>query len=213
MAIQYGEVIVSWLGHDGFRVSGSKNIYIDPYQIEPRDKPPADYLLITHSHYDHLSIPDIEHLITPNTTVICPPDCSSKLTKFKMRQLKTMEPGDVFEEDGLRVVAVPAYNIGKKFHPRENDWLGYVLTLDEVVIYHTGDSDFIPEMSEIECNIALLPVSGTYVMDAETAAQAAAAIKPDVVVPMHWGNLIGTLEDVERFKKLWKGKTIILDKD
>ena len=130
-----------------------------------------------------------------------------------MKQIKTLEPGGVFEEEGVYVTAVPAYNNDKPFHPRENDWLGYVLTIDEVTIYHTGDSDLIPEMKEIECNIALLPVSGTYVMTAEEAAKATDIIEPDVCIPMHWGNLIGTEEDAHKLKKLAKCKTVILEKE
>jgi len=213
MAIQYGDLQIKWLGHDGFLLSGTKKIYIDPFQIEPRDKPTADYILVTHSHYDHLSVPDIEHLVTPETTIICPPDCSSKLTKFKMRALKTMEPGDVFEEADIRVEAVPAYNQEKPFHPRDNDWLGYVVSMSDVAVYHSGDTDLIPEMKDIECDVALLPVSGTYVMTAEEAAKAANLIEPQVAIPMHWGNLIGTQADAENFKKHCKCKTTILEKE
>ena len=214
MAIQYGDIKIAWLGHDGFCLSSEKKrVYIDPYHIDGRDNEAADYLLITHSHYDHLSVPDIEQIITPETIVICPPDCSSKLTKFKMKQLKTLEPGDEYEDEFVRVTAVPAYNANKPFHPRENDWLGYLVTMEEVTVYHTGDTDVIPEMNDIECNVALLPVSGTYVMTAEEAATAADMIEPEVCIPMHWGALIGTHEDAEKFKKLAKCKTIILEKE
>ncbi len=213
MPVQYGDVQITWLGHDGFLLAGSKKIYIDPYEVEARDKPTADFLLITHSHYDHLSVPDIERVVGPNTVIVCPPDCASKLMKFKMRQLKTMEPGGEFDLDGIRIEAVPAYNKDKAFHPRENDWLGYVVTMDKVTIYHTGDTDVIPEMKDIECNIALLPVSGTYVMTAAEAAQAASMIDPDVAIPMHFGNLIGTVEDAQQFKKLAKCDVTILEKE
>jgi len=211
--LQYGDITITWLGHDGFLIQGTKKIYIDPFQIDARDKPAADYLLITHPHYDHLSVPDIEQVISPETTVLCPPDCSSKLSKFKMKILKTMEPGDVFEEQGISVTGVAAYNPDKPFHPRDNDWLGYIVSLDKVTIYHAGDSDVIPEMKEIEADIALLPVSGTYVMTADEAAEAAEIIEPDVAIPMHWGNLIGTRTDAERLKKLAKCKTVILEKE
>lgn len=210
--LQYGTITLDWLGHDGFLIHGKKIVYVDPYQIDSRDKPAADYLLITHSHYDHLSIPDIEHLITPETTIICPPDCTSKLTKFAMKTLKTMEPGDVYEDKNIQVKAVPAYNKNKPFHPRENDWLGYVITMDGVSIYHAGDSDHIKEMDTITCDIALLPVSGTYVMSVEEAAAAANNIKPDVAIPMHWGSIIASQEEAEKFKKLAKCKVIILEK-
>jgi L-ascorbate metabolism protein UlaG (beta-lactamase superfamily) len=213
MPVQYGDIRLSWLGHDGFLIQGKKTLYIDPYEIDTRDKPEADYMLITHSHYDHLSIPDIEPLLTPNTTVFCPPDCSSKLTKLKMKQLKVMEPGSVYEDGNVRIEAVPAYNKDKPFHPRENDWLGYVFTLDKITVYHSGDTDLIPEMEKIKCDIALLPVSGKYVMTADEAAKAAALIKPDVCIPMHWGALVGSKEDAEHFKKLVKCESIILEKE
>ncbi len=214
MAIQYGEVKLQWLGHDGFLVTGAgKHIYLDPYQINPRDKPAADYLLITHSHYDHLSVPDIEPLVTTNTTVICPPDCASKLQKFRMGKLHILEPGSVYSDEFVHVQGVPAYNENKPFHPRENGWLGYLLTVDKVVIYHTGDTDLIPEMKKIKCNIALLPVSGTYVMNAEEAANAANLIEPDVAIPMHWGAIIGVQDDAETFKKHAKCKVLILEKE
>jgi L-ascorbate metabolism protein UlaG (beta-lactamase superfamily) len=211
--LQYNDITLTWLGHDGFLAQGKKTLYIDPYQIEPRNKPAADYLLVTHSHYDHLSVPDIEQVVTPETTVLCPVDCANKLSKFKLKQLKTLEPGDVFEEEDIRVEAIPAYNIGKPFHPRDNDWLGYIVTLGKTTLYHTGDSDVIPEMKDVECDIALLPVSGTYVMTAAEAAKAAGIIEPDVCVPMHWGAIIGSRGDAEQLKKLTKCKTIILEKE
>ncbi len=215
MAIQYGDVKITWLGHDGFLIEGGKVIYVDPYQIDARDKPSADYLLITHAHYDHLSVPDIERIVTPETTILCPTDCASKLMKFRMKALKTLSPGDEFEDDHLRVEAVGAYNKDKPFHPKENEWLGYNFTINKVTVYHTGDSDLIPEMKDVECNIALLPVSGTYVMTAEEAAKAVDMIEPDVCIPMHWGALIGTEEDALKFKKLVgnKAKVVILEKE
>jgi L-ascorbate metabolism protein UlaG (beta-lactamase superfamily) len=213
MPVQYGDVQLTWLGHDGFLIAAGKRIYIDPYQIDPRDKPVADILLITHSHYDHLSIADIEHLVTPQTTVLCPPDCSSKLAKLKMKLLKPVAPGDVVEIEDIHIQAVPAYNVDKPFHPRENDWVGYLITVAGVTIYHTGDSDVIPEMRDIECDIALLPVSGKYVMDVKGAVEAAEMIKPSVVIPMHWGALVGTIEDAQQLKKLLKTDVVILEKE
>ena len=216
MAVQYGELKITWLGHNGFLLEAhGKKIYVDPFQIDGREKPSADYLLITHSHYDHLSIPDIEQIITAETVVLCPPDCQSKLLKFKMKQLKTLEPGTEFEDSLLRVLAVPSYNKDKPFHPRDNDWLGYLITTAEVTVYHSGDSDLIPEMADIECNIALLPVSGTYVMNAAEAAEAVEVIEPEIAIPMHWGALIGTHDDAQAFKKAVgsKAKVVILEKE
>jgi L-ascorbate metabolism protein UlaG (beta-lactamase superfamily) len=213
MAIQLGDVQVTWLGHDGFLVAGKKNIYIDPFQIDNKNKPTADYLLITHSHHDHLSIQDIEYILTNDTTVVCPADCASNLSKFKMRQLKVLNPGEVFEEEGIRFEGVHAYNIGKQFHPKENDWLGFVITMDDVRVYHAGDTDLTPELKKVKCDIALLPVSGTYVMTAAEAVKAVDILKPEVAIPMHWGSLIGTMEDAQAFKKGTKIQVVILEKE
>lgn len=213
MAIQYGDIKITWLGHAGALIEGTKKIYIDPYQIDNKDKPEADFLLITHSHYDHLSVPDIERIVTPNTIVCCPPDCQSKLVKFRMKALRVLEVGQEINEEGIKVKAIPAYNKNKPFHPKDNGWLGYVVTMDNVSIYHAGDTDFIPEMKSVKCHVALLPISGTYVMNAEEAAKAADLIEPEVAIPIHWGALIGTKEDVDVFKKNTKTKTIVLERE
>lgn len=213
MAIQYGPLEIRWLGHAGFLVTGTKRVYIDPFQIDPRDKPMADYLLVTHSHYDHLSIADDEHVVNRETTIICAADCAEKLGKLHAKQVKALKPGESYEDEHIRVEAVRAYNPEKPFHPKANDWLGFVVTLDKVTFYHSGDSDVIPEMEDVECNLAMLPVSGTYVMTAEEAVRAAAMIEAEVAIPMHWGNLVGTREDALRFKKLADCKTVILEKE
>ncbi len=213
MAAKIGDVTVTWLGHAGIMLEGSKRIYIDPYNIHSKDKQAADILLITHSHYDHLSIPDIEQIITPKTAVVCPPDCQSKLAKFKIGSLHVLSPNDVITVEGIRISGVAAYNKHKQFHPSKNEWLGYVVTLDDVRIYHSGDSDHTPEMDEVQCDVALLPISGTYVMTADEAAAAANAIKPQVSIPIHWGDFIGTKEDAATFKRHVKGTALILEKE
>jgi L-ascorbate metabolism protein UlaG (beta-lactamase superfamily) len=214
MAVQYGDVILTWLGHDGFEIKGTQaTLYIDPYQINPKTKPIADYLLITHSHYDHLSTPDIEPLVNKNTLIICARDCEEKLAKFPHKRIHALAPGEVFEDERVHITAVPAYNNEKPFHPRENEWLGFVVRLDKIAIYHAGDTDLIPEMKSIDCTVALLPVSGTYVMNAEEAAEAADLIEPEVAIPMHWGAIIGERGDAETFKKNTKTKTVILERE
>ena len=119
----------------------------------------------------------------------------------------------MFTDERVKVEAVSAYNPEKPFHPKANGWLGYVITIDKVAVYHTGDTDLIPEMKKVNCNIALLPVSGTYVMNAEEAAKAANLIEPDLAIPMHWGSLIGAHTDAETFKKQCKCKVLILEKE
>lgn len=194
---------IHWLGHDGFLIQDNLNLYIDPYQIEAGG-PTADLLLITHDHFDHLSEPDIQKVRGKDTVVVASPACAGKLQNAQI-----LRPGESTEVKGLKIEAVAAYNInkfrepGKPFHPKETQGAGYVVTLsDGTRVYHTGDSDLTPEMRQVRCDVALLPVSGTYVMTAEEAAEAAQAIGPRVAIPMHYGAIVGSTADAERFKKL-----------
>ncbi len=211
---------LKWLGHAGFLIKvGMKNIYIDPYQISSGEKK-ADILLITHSHYDHCSIEDINKIIKKDTLVLCPADCQSKITKLDVK-MQVVEPGQKLRIDNITIKAVPAYNINKKFHSKGENWLGYIIENGKTV-YHAGDTDLIPEMKKIaelakkKRLIALLPVGGTYTMDSAEAARAAQIIKPFLAIPMHWGSIIGSKEDAEKFVELCKEKGIsakILEKE
>lgn len=198
---------LKWYGHASFAIEADKVIFIDPWKI-PDSAPKADLILVTHSHSDHFSPADIDRLRKEETTVICTPDCVSRLSG----NVKAMKPGQELEAHGVRVKAVPAYTPDKPFHPKANNWVGYVLTVDGVSIYHAGDTDFIPEMKELgRVHIALLPVGGQYTMNAEEAARAAGIIKADVSVPMHYGaGVIGSVRDAEKFKELVKGEVRIL---
>lgn len=190
---------IYWFGHDAFCITGSKKIYIDPFQLKKKDR--ADIILITHTHYDHFSPDDIAMIMSTNTTIIGPHD-----TLDKINHIKTMQPGDIIELHGVTIEAVPAYNIGKKFHPKSNNWLGYIISIDNTRIYHAGDTDHIPEMNKLSnIDIALLPVSGTYVMTAHEAAQAALDIQPKLAIPMHYGSIVGTAHDAEIFKRELSG--------
>lgn len=186
---------ILWFGHDTFCIAGSKKIYIDPFQLKRKDT--ADIILITHTHYDHFSPDDIAKLTGADTATIGPHDAVGKVN-----HLKTMQPGDMIELKGITIEAVPAYNVGKKFHPKSNNWLGFVITIDNTRIYHAGDTDHIPEMKTLKnIDIALLPVSGTYVMTAQEAVQAAREIRPKLAIPMHYGSIVGTIHDAENFKR------------
>ena len=196
---------IKWLGHAGFKITGEKTVYIDPFKINDRE--PADIIIITHEHFDHLSPEDIKKIQTGTTVIVATPDCYSKVSG----NVKIITPGKTLVVDGIKIEAVPAYNLNKHFHPKANAWIGVIAAINGKRIYHAGDTDNIPEMSNLKnIDVALLPVSGTYVMTAEEAADAANKINPKVAVPMHYGAIVGTKADAERFKRLCKCKVEIL---
>lgn len=193
---------IHWLGHDSFRIKGDGLvIYIDPWQIE--DGPKADLILITHDHRDHCSPADVAKVQKEDSVIVTVAGAAAKLSG----QIQVVKPGDELRVKGIPISAVPAYNVNKfrspgvPFHPRESGYVGFVVTVEGQRIYHAGDTDCIPEMGSINADIALLPVSGTYVMTADEAVEAAAIIKPQIAIPMHIGRGIGSLADAERFKE------------
>ncbi len=204
----YQNIRISLLGHASVKIRNKKIIYIDPFNISDAEK--ADIILITHGHYDHCSIMDIKKIVKPGTKVLIPPDCQSKLMPVEEADLVLVLPGKTYTVGDVRVETVPAYNTNKQFHPMENDWVGYIINVDGIRIYHAGDSDAIPEMEKIKADIIFLPVGGTYTMTAEQAAEVANKIKPKIAVPMHYGSVVGTKDDGERFKDLVKGRVEIL---
>ncbi len=214
---EYNGVKLTWLGHDGFRIQDGQVVYIDPYQIE--GGPKADIVLVSHEHSDHCSLDDLKKIVGPNTTIVAHAQSKSELSKLKVKEVKVMKPGDKINLGDIGIEAVPAYNVnkfrepGKVFHPKEDGKLGYVLTVKGFRIYHAGDTDHIPEMKNIRADIALLPVSGTYVMTAQEAAEAVAAINPKVVIPMHYGAIVGSRKDAETLQTLVKCEVKILDKE
>jgi len=159
--MEYNNITLDWLGHAGFRIkSAEKVIYIDPFKINSTE--PADFILLTHEHYDHCSREDIEKIINKNTVIITTPDCQSKLSNLDIKGVTTMTPGNKINANGFLIEAVPAYNTNKQFHPKENEWLGFIITINNTKIYHAGDTDNIPEMLSLKnIDIALIPVSGT----------------------------------------------------
>lgn len=195
---------IHWLGHDTFKITGEKVIYTDPFKIKKKDS--ADIILITHDHHDHFSPEDIGKIISPGTVIIAPADCASKLEG----DVRVIKSGDVAEVAGIRVEAVPSYNTNKKFHTRDKGWVGYIFTVGGKRIYLAGDTDYIPEMKGFKADIALLPVSGTYVMTAEEAVKAALDIMPSVAIPMHYGAIVGTGDDAARFAEGLKGKVEVV---
>ena len=194
---------VAWLGHDSFRISGSKTVYIDPWHIDA-GAPPADIVLVTHEHSDHFDKDDIARVSQPSTVLVGP----AEVTRQVSGDTRTVAPGDVVTVAGVTIRAVPAYNTNKfrepgaVFHPREDAKVGYVIDLDGTTYYHSGDTDVIDEMSEIEVDVAMIPVSGTYVMTADEAAAACAKLRAGVVIPMHYDTIVGTIADARHFAEL-----------
>lgn len=208
---------VAWLGHAGFRIAvDGATIYIDPYRLPP-DAPPADAILVTHGHYDHYSRQDVERLSHDGTWLVAP----AAVAERAPGRVVSIAPGDAIELEHLRgidVAAVAAYNTSKRdsdgraFHPREAGWVGFDLNVRGERLYHPGDTDVIPEMDAVVgVDVALLPVSGTYVMTADEAVEAARRIQPRLAVPMHWGGHIGTRADARAFAARAPVEVRILD--
>jgi L-ascorbate metabolism protein UlaG (beta-lactamase superfamily) len=190
---------IHWLGHDCFRIDGSKTIYFDPFQITTG--PGADLIFISHDHFDHCSPEDVEKIKKEDTVIITEENAAGKL----QGDVRVLKPGGKMEVEGVKIEAVPAYNTDKDFHPKKNGWLGFVVEVDGTRVYHAGDTDFVPEMQELHVDIALLPVSGTYVMTADQAVAAAKAIQPKVAIPMHYGAIVGDEKDALSFQKALHG--------
>jgi L-ascorbate metabolism protein UlaG (beta-lactamase superfamily) len=203
MSVEEITAKIHWLGHDTIRIDAGQTIYFDPFQIETG--PPADIIFISHDHYDHCSPEDIAKIQGPETVIVTCKSCIKKLTGT----VQVVAPGDSLTVKGIPIQVVPSYNTNKKFHPKKNGWLGFIILIDGVRIYHAGDTDLIPEMQDTQADIALLPVSGTYVMTPEEAALAALAIKPSLAIPMHYGSLVGERADAEHFSRLLEGKILV----
>jgi L-ascorbate metabolism protein UlaG (beta-lactamase superfamily) len=205
---------ITWLGQSTVRIKAAgKTIYIDPYQISKRE--PADIILVTHAHADHLSLKDIAKLATGETVFVAPRDCASKIQTTRKTDVCILKPGEDTQIGDIRIEATYAYNVVKtKFHPRKNNWVGYILTVDGVRIYHAGDTERIPEMTSMSCDIAMLPLGQTYTMNSVADAAAAAVdVNAKIAIPIHYGMYEGKLEDAEEFKRLLEGKVKVVIKE
>lgn len=191
------------LYHSCIRMNKEKMIYIDPYHIE-KNYNDADMIFITHDHYDHYSEEDIDKVRKNNTIFIVPENLLNKLIKkgINDENIITLDPGDAENIDGIKVEAIHSYNIDKPFHPKENNWLGYVIEIDGVRYYIAGDTDITEENKKIKCDVAFVPVGGTYTMNFSEAAQLINIIKPKIAVPIHYGSVVGTKQDETDFIKL-----------
>jgi L-ascorbate metabolism protein UlaG (beta-lactamase superfamily) len=190
---------IEWLGHDSFRLRGEKTIYIDPWKIQNASHD-AEIVLITHDHFDHFVVEDIDRVRNPDTVIIGPEQLEGKIEG----NVQLVKRGEQLNVLGVPIQVVAAYNLRaerQNFHPNHYGGVGYIVTLNGKRIYHTGDTDPIPEMQNIRCDILLVPVSGTYVCTAEEAVQIAQIVKPALAIPMHWDTIVGTWEDANAFKQ------------
>ncbi|WP_456467978.1 MBL fold metallo-hydrolase [Archaeoglobus sp.] len=197
----YNSVEITWLKHAGFKIKGSKVLYIDPYDI-PKELEKADIILVTHDHFDHMDVKSIKRLSKDDTVVVHPTGCI--IEGYESCEVKTGESVNI---KGVEIKAVPAYNINKPFH-KEN-CVGYIVSIDGVRIYHAGDTDRIPEMREIEVDIALLPIGGTYTMDLDEAVEATRDVKARYYIPMHFGAIPQTEANPEEFRKKVENAVIL----
>ena len=173
-------------------------------------------ILLTHSHYDHCSVADINKIIKDGTRIVVTADCQSKITRFDVGiKLEIVEPGQEMVFNGIRISTIPAYNTDKHFHPKDEAWVGYLIKMNDVLIYHAGDTDVIPEMQKLTGHkqpgtefVALLPVGGRYTMNVEEAVEAAKIIKPTLAIPMHYGSIVGAEDDAEEFVQICKEEGI-----
>jgi L-ascorbate metabolism protein UlaG (beta-lactamase superfamily) len=205
--LDYKGVKFSWLGHDGFRIVAGKTVYVDPYKLsrDQYNRADADIVFISHNHFDHLSMDDLKHVVSAKTTIVAAKECAQQLQQLGL-ETKLVAPGDKLTVNDVPVEVIAAYNTNKDFHPKADGKVGYVITLGGLSIYHTGDTDIIPEMDAAKPDVALVPVSGTYVMTADEAAKATdERIKPKMLaIPMHYASIVGTEDDARRFQGLVK---------
>ena len=189
--------------HSSIRITGQKTIYIDPFKIKNYYND-ADLLFITHDHYDHYSEQDIDKVTKEDTIYIVPRTLIQKLLNRGVPEEKiiVVEPGKKYEIHGIQFETVPAYNTNKQFHPKENGWVGYIIEVNDTKYYIAGDTDVTKENKQVKCDIALVPIGGTYTMDAYEAAELINTIKPKIAIPIHYGEVVGTPRDAEKFVEL-----------
>ena len=198
---------ITWYGGSSVRIqSTGPEIHVDPLHVS--DDSEADFILLTHPHYDNFSEDDIARVHTPETVIIAPATMKKQLADAD----HFMRPGDMLQLDGLDVLAVPAHNVDKKFHTPEDGWLGYVFTVGDTTFYHAGDTDFLDSMYQIRCDVAFIPCGGHYTMGVEDAARAAEACGAGTIVPIHWGEPHGELADLQRLGELFSGEVRILER-
>ena len=194
---------IELLCHSSIRINKEKIIYIDPYKIE-KDYNDADLIFVTHDHYDHYSEEDIDKVKKEDTVIIAPEELLTKLLRKGIRQdyIITVEPNKEYMTEGIKFETIPAYNTNKQFHPKENGWVGYIIEIKGVRYYIAGDTDITEENRRVKCDVAFVPVGGTYTTDFKEAAQLINEIQPKIAVPIHYGSVVGTKQDATDFIKL-----------
>lgn len=199
--------------HSSIKIGKDKTIYIDPFRIKevPHD---ADYIFITHSHYDHFSVQDILKVAKINTIFVSTEDTKSSLELMGIpeEQIIIVEPNNKYEIQDIKFETIPSYNENKKYHPKENNWVGYIIELSGIKYYIAGDTDNIKEIQNIKCDIAFLPIGGEFTMNAKEAAELANKIDSRIIVPIHYAELVGTKEDLEEFVRLTNKEIKVLIK-
>ena len=188
------------LYHSSIRINKEKIIYIDPYNIDIKYND-ADLIFITHSHYDHYSKEDIDRVKKNDTIIVAPKELEERILNdgFSPDNIVMVVPNEEYVADGIHFDTVRAYNVNKQFHPKSNDWVGYILKLQDGRYYIAGDTDDNEDNRKVKCDVAFVPVGGTFTMTAEEAAGLVNAIKPKIAVPIHYGGIVGTKEDANRF--------------
>ena len=194
---------VEVLYHSSIKIKDNKIIYIDPFKID-KDYNDADIVFITHDHFDHYSEEDIDKVINENTTIIIPEELLTKILRkgINKNAVITVESNKEYMVQGIKFETIPAYNTNKTFHPKEKDWVGYIITLDGIRYYIAGDTDITEENRKVKCDVAFVPVGGTYTIDFKEAAQLINEIQPKIAVPIHYGSVVGTKQDATNFIKL-----------
>ena len=188
------------------KLISDKIIYFDPYKIK-EETHDADYIFITHDHYDHFDLESIKKVSNENTIVILPDSIFAKvLFQLNSENVRGVIPNEEYTIENLHIRTIPSYNKDKSFHPRSSNYVGYLVDIEDKTIYAAGDTDLTDEAKKVKCDIAFIPIGGTYTMDYKEAAELINTIKPSVVIPIHYKTVVGSEEDAHKFKEL-------LDKD
>ena len=191
------------LCHSSIVINLEKVIYIDPFRVNQNYKN-ADIIMLTHNHYDHYSEEDIQKVKKEDTIIVIPEDLLENVQKlgFLKDNIIAVKPNEKYMVENITLETIPAYNINKNFHPKENNWLGYILTIKDIKYYIAGDTDITDENKKVKCDVALVPIGGTYTMNYKEAAELINSIKPEIAIPTHYGEIVGKKEDAIEFVKL-----------